>query len=304
MADRGPAPTPARRLGYWAAVATAATAAVGLGFGVTTPARSGPNCTSDCVTSPYTDVAAFVPRDYLWIYAAILMVLSYVVLVVCVHRSVAAARQVYSQVALSFALISAGVAVLAYGVQLMVVQPSLPKGELDGLPLWSMYNPSGLFIALENLTYLLLGPSWLFLAAALPPARGTVRATRVVLTVAGALTLVSLVGLAAFYGRDLGYRYEVVALSVGWIALIVIGVLPPSRSDATSSPCRAGRQSHRERGAGARAPAGRGKRPHPRPAMIARAIVRQRPLRPPVPVARPSLVAEDHAVADWPQRRP
>jgi hypothetical protein len=28
--------------------------------------HSGPNCLSDCITYPYTDVAAFVPGDYLW----------------------------------------------------------------------------------------------------------------------------------------------------------------------------------------------------------------------------------------------
>ncbi|MDA8435378.1 MAG: hypothetical protein M0Z98_05280, partial [Actinomycetales bacterium] len=108
---------------------------------------------------------------------------------------------------------------------LMVVQPALLNGQLDGLSLWSMYNPSGLFIAFENVAYLLLGLSFLFLAAALPPGHGVVRATRIVLVLAGALAVVSLGGLAAFYGRHLDYRYEVTSLSIAWIALIATGIL-------------------------------------------------------------------------------
>lgn len=212
-------------LGIWAAVATTGTAATGLLLGVTTPARSGPNCLAGCITAPYTDAAAFVPRDYLWMYPTILMVLSYVVLVACVHHSVDQSRRVFSQVALAFALISAGAAAITYGVQLMVVQPALLTGELDGLSLWSMYNPHGLFIALENVTYFLLGVSFLFLVTALPAGRGVVRATRVVLALAGGLAVTSLVGFAVYYGRDLDYRYEVTALSIAWIALTVTGIL-------------------------------------------------------------------------------
>lgn len=220
-----PSQTSATRLGFWAAVATAAAAVAGLVIGVTTPARSGPNCLSDCITAPYTDVAEFVPRDYLWMYPAMLMLLCYVVLVAGVHHSLPQARRVFSQVALAFALISASAAAVAYGIQLMVVQPALVKGELDGLSLWSMYNPHGLFIALENITYLLLGVSFLFLAAALPALCGVIRATRAVLALAGVLAVAALAGFAAYYGRELEYRYEVTGLSIAWLGLVLTGVL-------------------------------------------------------------------------------
>jgi hypothetical protein len=224
-AEHRPTHVSVTRLGFWAALTTAAAATAGLVLGVTTPVRSGPNCASDCVTSPYTDVAAFVPRDYLWMYPVVLMVLAFVVLVACVHHSITVSRRVFSQVASAFAVVSASFAILTYAVQLMVVQPALLNGELNGLSLWSMYNPSSVFIALENVAYLMVAVSFLFLTAALPPVGGVVRATRWVLTIAGVLAVVSLAGFAAYYGRDLGYRYEVAALSIVWITLIVTGVL-------------------------------------------------------------------------------
>ncbi|MGZ4475348.1 MAG: hypothetical protein ACXVWW_06555, partial [Nocardioides sp.] len=62
------------RTGRVAAALTAVSAVVSLAVGVTTPARSGPYCRSGCVGYPYTDAAAFVPRDYLWMYPALAMV--------------------------------------------------------------------------------------------------------------------------------------------------------------------------------------------------------------------------------------
>ena len=215
----------ATTLGFWAAVATAVSAAIALGLGVTTPPRSGPNCSSDCITAPYTDAAAFVPRDYLWVYAASVMVLLFVVLVAGVHHAVVESHRVLSQVALSFAVIATVAAVLDYAVQLTVLQPALLKGELDGLSLWSMYNPHGVFIALENAAYLLMAVSFVFLAAALPKVGGVVRAARIVLVAAGAIVVLSSVLLAVQYGRDLDYRFEVLAIGVDWLALIVAGAL-------------------------------------------------------------------------------
>jgi hypothetical protein len=65
----------------------------------------------------------------------------------------------------------------------------------------------------------------LFLAAALPRIGAIVRAARLVLIVAGALTMISLAALALYYGRDLGYRFEVLAIGVDWLTLIVVGVM-------------------------------------------------------------------------------
>jgi hypothetical protein len=47
-----------------------------------------------CVTAPYTDVAAFVPRDYLWRYPAIALQLAFLVLVAVLAAAALTRRRV------------------------------------------------------------------------------------------------------------------------------------------------------------------------------------------------------------------
>src|SRR6516165_4218465 len=78
---------PTNLLGFWTALLTSVCAVAALAVGITTPPRSGPNCITDCLTYPYTDAAAFVPRDYLWMYPAALVAALFVVLVTCIHHA-------------------------------------------------------------------------------------------------------------------------------------------------------------------------------------------------------------------------
>ncbi|MBN1993874.1 MAG: hypothetical protein JW953_14335 [Anaerolineae bacterium] len=221
------------RLGFWASILTAVTAAAALGIAVTTaPARSGPFCMAgsvdlvdSCVTYPYTDVAAFVPIEYIWMYPALLMALLFVVVVVCLHAYAAADKKVFSQIALSFAIISATTHVINYFIQLAVVQPSLLKGEAAGLSLFSQYNPHGIFIALEDVGYLTMGVAFLFVAAVFSRQTKLERIIQLLFMAGAVLAIGSLILLALLYGRDLEYRYEVAAILIDWITLIVAGVL-------------------------------------------------------------------------------
>lgn len=215
------------RLGFWASILTAAASAAALGIAVTTaPARSGPFClVEQCITYPYTDAAAFVPNDYLWMYPAFLMGPLFAVLVVCIHHYAPADNKVFGQVALSFAVISATALATNYFIQLTVVQPSLLKGEVEGLSLLSQYNPHGVFIALEDIGYLAMGVAFLFVAAVFNRRETLGRVIRYLFIASGVLAVGSLVLLALLYGHDLEYRYEVVAILVNWTALIVSGTL-------------------------------------------------------------------------------
>jgi hypothetical protein len=222
------------RLGFWTSILTAVAAAAALGIAATTaPARSGPNCPplvdagflEACVTYPYTDVAAFVPIEYIWMYPALVMALLFVVLVVCIHHYAPADKQVFSQIAFSFAVIAAAAHAINYFIQLAVVQPSLLKGEVEGLALFSQYNPHGIFIALEDVGYLMMGAAFLFIAPAFGRRERLERAIQVVFATSSVLAVGSLVVLALLYGFDLEYQYEVAAILIDWIALIVSGAL-------------------------------------------------------------------------------
>ncbi len=216
----------ASRLGMWVAPATSLVGGASLAVGVTTPPRSGPWCSVGCVTYPYTDASAYVPRDYLWMYPGVLLALLFVLLAVCLLNWVPPRRTVSAQVAVCLAVIGAAVIILDYGVQLTVLQPALLTGETDGLSALTQYNTHGVFIALENIGYAVFGAAFLFLGAALNG--GSFRLERVVrwtFTAGGALILAALVLFGAIYRAELDYRFEVMALSITWLVLIVSGLL-------------------------------------------------------------------------------
>ncbi len=106
-AARGLRPAMHHRVGSWAAVLTVLLTAATAVAGVATPARSGPFCgptTWACVPAPYTDVAQFIPGDYLWLIPAILLAPVFVVLMAAIHGYAPEPRRIFTRIALAFAL--------------------------------------------------------------------------------------------------------------------------------------------------------------------------------------------------------
>lgn len=214
-----------RRVGFWTAVSTAVVGLAALGLAVTTLPRSGPYCQSNCVRYPYTDAVAYVPRDYLWMYPALLLTVLFVMLAACVHEEAPRRVRLLSRMGVAFAVIAATAIVVDYAVQLTVMQPSLLKGETAGLAALSQYNPHGVFIALENVGYLAMAVAFVFLGTVFPGPSGLMRGLRWVFVVGGVVTVLLLLVFAVWYRSDLDYRFEVFAILVDWLVLIVAGVL-------------------------------------------------------------------------------
>lgn len=217
---------PSTRFCSWLSGLVATAATVSLAVGVTTPVRSGPNCRSGCVPYPYTDAAAFVPRDYVWMYPAIVTAVSFVILAVCLHAWTPPDRRWLSRAGMILAGMGAGTLVADYALQLTVMQPALLAGETSGLSALSQYNPHGVFIGLENVGYATLSLALLFLGVA--TVRQPLKLGRVAswLFMAGAVaTFAVLVVYAAVYGARLDYRFEVLALGITWLVLAAGGVL-------------------------------------------------------------------------------
>ena len=210
------------RLGFWAAILTAIVAAVFMVVGIATPPRSGPFCGTACVPYPYTDVAAFIPQDYLWLYPGFLLAALFVVLMACIHGYVAEDRKIFSRIGLSFAILYAAVILVDYFIQLAVVVPSLQAGENAGLSLFTQYNPHGIFIVFEALGYLLLITALLFLAPVFAGGREE-RVIRWSFVLGFALALSAFVALP-LVGYDI-VAFEVTVLMIDWVVLILSGVL-------------------------------------------------------------------------------
>jgi hypothetical protein len=230
-----------RRVGMWSAAATAVFAAVSFGVAVTTPPRTGPFATSGAaIAYPYSAAARFVPRDFLWMYPALLMMLAFVVLAACIRERQAPGQRLFGTLGLTLAAASFVVVAVDYFIQLRTVQPSLVRAEAGGLAILSQYNPHGVFIALEELGFLVGGISFLFLALALGSSR-LERVTRWVLFIASALVVVAFVGMSAVFGLNIEYRFEVTVITIVWLTLLGVGsllwfVFVKSQPDRLSDP--------------------------------------------------------------------
>jgi hypothetical protein len=213
------------RFGFWVALLTSILGLVALGIAVSTTPRAGPFCPSECLAYPYSGAVAFVPRDFLWMYPATMMLLTFVVVTIVVLAHTGPGQRLWAMIGVAFSLLAAAVLVVDYGMQLMVVQPSLLSGETDGVALVSQYNPHGVFIALENVGYVSLALAFIFLSRVVTERGWIVGILRWLLLIAGATTLAALVVMTWWFGMDLGYRFEVVAISITWIAVIVSSAL-------------------------------------------------------------------------------
>jgi hypothetical protein len=106
-----------------------------------------------------------------------------------------------------------------YFVQVVVIQPSLLQGETEGIAILTQYNPHGVFIALEELGYALMGISFGCIAPAFADAGRLGRALRMTLAGGCAVVILASAGFLAAYGLRREYRLEVALISIDWLVL-------------------------------------------------------------------------------------
>ena len=162
------------------AALTAAATSVSFILAILTPPKGGPFCTGGCVEYPYTDIAAYIPRDFLWMYPALLPAPLFVMLLCGMHQRAAVDRKPFGRAAVAFGVMAATMLTAVYFIQLRYVQPAVLRGELDGLTPWTQYNPHGVFIALEEAGYLAMGVAFLFAGLALSTDSRVLRAVRTI----------------------------------------------------------------------------------------------------------------------------
>jgi hypothetical protein len=213
------------RFGFWISTLTAVTTAITFVMAVLTPPKAGPFCTDDCLAYPYTDFAAYIPRDFVWMYPALLVAPLLVTLLATMHERTPPPWRPFTRSALAFGVMAATTLTAAYFIQLRFVQPAVLKGEFDGLAPLTQYNPHGVFIALEEAGYTLMAVTFLFAGLALPKTSRLERALRWILVGGFVAVAVLFVVLSVVYGMALEYRFEVAAITVDWTVLIVASTL-------------------------------------------------------------------------------
>jgi hypothetical protein len=207
----------------WAAASAGATFVLTLVtfvVAVMTSPLSGPFCVADCFEYPYLEAVARFPRDYYWMGLACLLYLAFVVLLARVLERAPVGRRVSAVLALTFGAMSATVLISDYAVQLSVIQPSLLHGEADGIALLSQFNPHGVFIALEELGYVLMALAMAFAGAALEAHRPTYRIAKAALYAALPLSALAFIAITVVYGLHREYRFEVAVISITWLLML------------------------------------------------------------------------------------
>jgi len=213
------------QVGYYSAILTAVITIVTFGFALIAIPISGANCPGGCIEYPYLDTVAQFPRDYLWMPLAMMLITVYVVLMVSIHAYANKEKKIFSQIGLCFATIVAGILLSNYFIQFSVIPVSLMNAETDGVAILTQYNAHGIFIALEDLGYLIMSLSFVFMIPVFGNKGRLETVVRWVFTLGFVLAVVALVVISINHGLDRQDRFEVVVLSVDWLVLIVNGFL-------------------------------------------------------------------------------
>jgi hypothetical protein len=115
--------------------------------------------------------------------------------------------------------------VSTYFVQFSVVPVSLMHGETEGITLLTQYNPHGVFIALEELGYLMMSCSFLAIALVFTQRNRIEIALRWIYLTGFALAVAALLYISLNYGLDRQDRFEVLVISINWLVLLITGGL-------------------------------------------------------------------------------
>lgn len=225
ITDTELARTTVHQVGLYASIAVAVLTLVTFGFAIIAVPISGANCLEGCIDYPYLDTVAQFPKDYRWMPLAGLLMLAYIIWTFAIQATIAPRKKVHGQIGLAFASMAALVLITDYFVQFSVVPISLMSNETEGITLLTQYNAHGIFIALEELGYLLMALSFAFMALALDNHSRLETAARWVFTGGFGLAVVAFVTFSVLYSLDRQDRFEVAVISIDWLVLLVNGIL-------------------------------------------------------------------------------
>jgi hypothetical protein len=213
------------KIGLYSSIALPILTIITFGFAIIAIPPSGPNCPGNCMDYPFRDLLTYYPRDYYWMYLAIFQLFAFLIFVISIHYNAPLEKKVLSFISVAFALISTTVLLVDYFIQFAVVPISMIKGETEGIALLTQYNGHGLFIALEELGYIMMSITLFFLAPIFSNSNRLEKSIRWILILQFILNILSFVLYTYKYGIDRNYRFEVASISINWLSLITAGFL-------------------------------------------------------------------------------
>jgi len=215
----------ALKTGYYSSILLVCVTFITFAVAMTAIPKSGPFCPGNCIDYPYLDSLKFYPGDYYWMYLAIVQICIWMIFMVSIYFITPPGKEIFGLISISFMLASSIILLADYFVQLMVIPISLMKGETEGIAMLTQYNDHGVFIALEELGYLLMSISLLFLAFVFHRGNKLERAIRITFLLPFILSIISMSFFSLKFGIDRSYRFEIAVITINWLALIVVSIL-------------------------------------------------------------------------------
>lgn len=213
------------KFGWYVSLSTALLTVITFGIAISTPPLSGPFCVANCFQYPFSDIASRFPRDYYWIYTAILLSISFLIMMVALLHVIPQHKKLFGSLGVTFALMSTLLLVTDYFIQVSVIQPSVLAGETDGISLLTQFNPHGIFIVLEEIGFLFMIISFFVLFPIFDSPTKLETTIKWTTIIGFVLAVLSFSIVSIIHGIKREYRFEVIIISITWLELILISFL-------------------------------------------------------------------------------
>jgi hypothetical protein len=211
--------------GFYSSILLALLTIITFGFAITAIPISGSLCPGNCIDYPYLDSLTHYPKDYIWMFFAIPQLIVYLAVMLSIHYSSPVEKKIFSSAGVVSSVIAALVLMADYFIQFAVIPASLRLGETDGIALLTQYNPHGIFIALEELGYIMMSLSLLAIAFVFIGKNRLEKSIRWTFIIGFIATALSFAGILFKYGIEREYRFEIVVISIDWIVLLTGSIL-------------------------------------------------------------------------------
>jgi hypothetical protein len=218
-------PQPVLRTGFYSSILLGIITLITFALAMTAVPISGPSCIENCIEYPYHNSLQNYPHDYYWMFLAMVQLVFFIVFVISLHYAAAPGRRIFSFTAVAFAMMAALLLMADYFIQFAVIPISLMKGETEGIALLTQYNPHGIFIALEELGYLLMSLAFFCLVPVFTGRTGLEKWIRRVLGVPFILNVLAFIIITVLLGTAREYWFEIATISFNWLAILVLSLL-------------------------------------------------------------------------------
>jgi len=213
------------KTGFYSSIMLAIITLVTFAFAITAIPISGSLCPENCIDYPYLDSLTHYPKDYIWMFLAVIQLFIYLIFILSIHYSSPENKKIFSGAGVVFSIITAIVLMADYFIQFSVIPVSLKHNETEGIAILTQYNPHGIFIALEELGYIAMSFSLAAIAFVLTGKTRLEISIRWIVLIGFIGTIFSFAGILITYGIEREYRFEIVVISIDWLVLIVSSIL-------------------------------------------------------------------------------